>query len=133
MVSQLTEQSNKLVKLDKCEITNNAICLGKMHLLPKSYKRLSDVSGWNCHIPTENLFEFLDHHLQPVIKAGQSYIKDRGNFLEKLKNLGNVTSNVILFTADVVDLYPSIPFETGSHALNGKLEEWEDEKFHLLT
>ena len=80
-----------------------------MYLLPKIGKRLNDVPGIpaisNCGSPAEKLF--LDHHLQPIMKAGKSYIKDTGDFLEKLKNLGNIPSNAILVSADVVDLYPS--------------------------
>ena len=62
--------------------------------------RLNDVPGrpviLNCGTPTEKLSEFLNHHLQPIMKAGKSYIKDTGDFLEKLKNLGNIPSNAIL-------------------------------------
>ena len=62
--------------------------------------RLNDVPGrpviLNCRTPTEKLSEFLNHHLQPIMKAGKSYIKDTGGFLEKLKNLGNIPSNAIL-------------------------------------
>ena len=47
--------------------------------------------------------EFLDHHLQPVMKGGKSYIKATNHFTEKLKKLGKVPPNAILVTADVVD------------------------------
>ena len=47
-----------------------------MYLLPKNHKRLFDVPGRpvisNCGTPTENVSEFLDHHLQLVIKGGIS-------------------------------------------------------------
>ena len=103
-----------------------------MYLLPKIHKRLNDVPGRpvisNCGTLTEKLSEFLDHHLQPVMKTGKFYIKDTGDFLEKLKNLGNISSNAILITADVVGLYPSIPHDTGLQVLYGKLEERADKK-----
>ena len=96
-----------------------------MYLLPKIHNRLNDVPGRpvisNCGTPTENLSEFLDHHLQPIIQAGKSYIKDTSDFLENLKNLGNIPSNAILVTADVVALYPSIPHDAGLQALFEKL------------
>ena len=80
-----------------------------MYLLPKIHKRSNDAPGRpvisNCGSPAEKLFEFLDDHLQPIMKAGKTYIKDTGDFLEKLKNLVNNSSNAILVTADVVDLY----------------------------
>ena len=65
----------------------NASCLGKMYLLPKIHERLFDVPGRpvisNCGTPTEKVSEFLDHHLQPVMKSGKSYVKDTGDFIEK--------------------------------------------------
>ena len=58
-----------------------------MYLLPKIHKRLFDVPGRpvisNCGTPTEKVSEFLDHHLQPVMKEGRSYVKDTQDFLEK--------------------------------------------------
>ena len=44
--------------------------LGKMYVLPKIHKRLSDVPGRpvfsNCRMPTEQVSEFLDYQLKPV-------------------------------------------------------------------
>ena len=110
----------------------NTSCLGKMYLLPKIHKRLNNVSGGpvisNCGTPTEELTEFLDHCLQPVMKAGKSYIKDTSDFLEKLKNLGNIPSNAMVVTADVVGLYLSIPHDAGLQVLHELSEERIDEK-----
>ena len=110
----------------------NTSCLVKMYLLPKIHKTLNDVPGRpvisNCGTSTEKFSEFLDHQLQPIIKADKSNIKDTGEFLEKLKNLGNILSNAILVTADVVGLYPIIHHYAGLQALYEKLEERTDEK-----
>ena len=57
------------------------------------------------------------------MKAGKSYIKDTSDFLEKLKNLGNIPPNAILVTADVLGLYHSIPHNAVLQALYEKLEE----------
>ena len=59
---------------------------------------------WNCGIQTEKVLEFLDYHLQPVMKSGKSYVKDTGDFLEKIKSLGRIPEEAFLFTADVVGL-----------------------------
>ena len=92
-MSDLTEKSNRIFKglCNKKLITEkelkyfsfnfmNAFCLGKIYLLPKIHKTLFDVSGppvtSNCGTPTEKVSEFLDHHLQPVMKGSRSYIKD---------------------------------------------------------
>jgi hypothetical protein len=46
--------------------------------------------------------------------------------LDKLKEIGKVSENALLVTADVPSLYPSIPHEDGLRALHTKLEERED-------
>ena len=88
-----------------------------MYLLPKIHKRLVNIPGGlvisNCNTPTERASEFLDHHLQLIMKSGMSYIKDTNDFLSKLKNLEKVPGNAIFFTADDVGLYSSIPHNEG--------------------
>ena len=86
--------------------------LGKMYLLPKIHKRLSDVPGRtvisNYGMSTEKLSKFLDYQLKPVIQNGKSYIRDSGHFLEKIKNISTRSENAMLVTHDVVDLYPRV-------------------------
>ena len=110
----------------------NACCLDKMYLLPKIHKRLFDVPErpviFNCWTTTEKVLEFLEDHLQPVMKAVRSYLKDTQDLLEELKHLGNVPSNAILVTADAVGLYPSISHEAGLEALYEKLVERVEKK-----
>ena len=57
------------------------------------------------------------------MQNGQSYIKDSGDFSKKIKNLGSLPENVILITADVVGLYPSIPHEAGLQQLEEALKK----------
>ena len=93
-----------------------------MYLLPKTYKRLVNVAGRpvisNYGTPTEKASEFLDHHLQCIMKSGTSYIKDTNDFLSKLKNLKKIPDNAKLVTADAVALYPSIPHNEDLEVLN---------------
>ena len=110
----------------------NANCLGKMYLSPKIHKRLYNVPGRsvtsNCGTPTEKVSEFLNHHLQPIMKSGKFYVKDTGDFLEKTKSLGRIPEDTFLVTADVVGLYPCIPHDVGLRALYKKLEKRSDKK-----
>ena len=139
MLIHLTEKSNKIFKklYNKKVITQeelkyftysfkNASGLGNMYLLPKIHKRLYNVPGrpviCNCGTPTENISEFLDHHFQPVMNGGKSYVKGTNHFLEKRKEL-EVPPNAIFVTADVVGLYTSIPNDAGIKTLHEKLEE----------
>ena len=52
-----------------------------------------------------------------------SYIKDSGDFIEKIKRISNIPNEAILVTADVVGLYPSIPQERNLKALEKALEK----------
>ena len=58
----------------------------------------------NCGTPTEKASEFLDYRLKPIMQRGKSYIKDSGDFINKIKSLHNIPKSVILLTADVVGL-----------------------------
>ena len=108
---------------------------GKMYLLPKIHKHLVSVPGRpdisNCGTPTEKASEFLDHHLQPIMKSGASYIKDTNDFLTKLKNLKKVPHNAILVTADVVGLYPRIPHNEGLEVLKKQLDNFYENQYLL--
>ena len=62
----------------------------RYYLLPKTHKRLHNVPGRpvisNCGYYTENISVFLDFHLQPLVQAVKSYIKDTNDFLNKLRS-----------------------------------------------
>ena len=57
------------------------------------------------------------------MQSDWSYIRDSGDFIDKMKRIGKVPEGSFLVTADVVGLYPSIPHKEGILALKGKLEE----------
>ena len=72
----------------------------------------------NCGMPTEKASKFLNHHLQSIIKSGESYVKDTNDYLGKLKKLQNLSKvlqhllyplgipkGAVLVIADVVGLY----------------------------
>ena len=75
--------------------------LGRFYLLPKNHKRLENVLGRlfvsNCGAATEKLSEFVNFHLQPIIKVLPHVIKDTSDFLCKLEQLGDIPDNAILF------------------------------------
>ena len=105
--------------------------LGKLYLLPKIHKGICKVPGRpvsNCGAPTEKVSEFLDHHLQPIMKQGESYIRDTGDFLAKLEDAGEVLKGAILVTADFVGLYPSIPHSEGLDILIKQYENYPNKK-----
>ena len=101
--------------------------LGKLYLLPKIHKCLSNVPGraviFNCGTPTEKVWEFLHFYLKPIMQNGWSYIRDPGDFIDKMKRILKISEVSFLVTADVVVLYPSIPHNEGISALKQKFEE----------
>ena len=42
----------------------------------------------NCGTPTEKASEFLDFHINPLMQSGWSYIRNSGNFIDKMKRIG---------------------------------------------
>ena len=98
----------------------------RFYLIPKIHKRLNNVPGRhiisNCGYYTKNISAFLDFHLQPLAQAVKSYIKDSNDFLNKLRSLPKLPDNIILYTVDVVGLYPNIPHEKGLSALRKQLD-----------
>ena len=91
------------------------------------HKRLSNVPGRpvisNCGTPTEKASEFLDFYLKPLMQNGWSYLRDSGDFIDKIKRIEKITEGPFLVTVDVVGLYPSIPHKEGIVAIKQKLEE----------
>ena len=51
------------------------------------------------------------------MKSGKPYVKDTGDFLEKIKSLRRIPEDAFLVVADVLDLYPSIRHHAGLEAL----------------
>ena len=82
----------------------------------------------NCGTPTEKVSEFLDNYLQPIMRKGLFYIKNSGDFINKIRRMGSIRDNTILVTADVTALYPSIPHDVGLKALRDFLDKREQKK-----
>ena len=87
----------------------------------KEFKVFFPVTS-NCGIPIEKVYEFLDFHLKPIMRNGNSYIRDLSYFLERIKNIRSIPYNAMLVTTDVVRLYPSIPHSAGLNSLKKPLE-----------
>ena len=79
----------------------------------------------NCATPTEEASAFVDFHLKPIMQDGLSYIRNSGDFINKIKSLNHIPSNEILVMADVVSLYLSIPHESGLNAIEEALDNRE--------
>ena len=96
------------------------------YLLPKIHKINNPgrpvVNSISCH--TENIYQFVDYHLQPLAKKLPSYIQDTTDFLNRLNQLPEVLPNgSILVTLDVKSLYANIPNQEGIEAVNSYLKD----------
>ena len=124
----ITEKEKNYFKFNFKKVTN----VGKLYLLPRIHKRLSNVPRRpvisNCGTPTKKVLKYLDHHFQPVMEEGKSYIKDTSDFLDKLKDLVDMPEGAILVAADVVGLYPSIPHTEGLEVLRKQYNKFLHKK-----
>ena len=76
---------------------------GRFYILPKIHKQGNPgrpIISSNGH-STEHISEFVDFHLQPLVKTLPSHIKDTTHFLLKLQELGSLPDNAILVSLDV--------------------------------
>ena len=60
------------------------------------------------------------------MKQGDSYIKDTGDFLEKLRAVGNIPKGNITVTEEVVGLYHSIRHDEGLSVLQNPYSKFVD-------
>ena len=101
--------------------------LGKLYFLSKIHRRLSNVPSQpvisNCGNPTKQISKFLDCHVKPVMHRCCSYIKDSGDFIEKIVRTSNMPDDVILVAINVLGLNPGIAHKLGLNVLEKAKEK----------
>ena len=78
--------------------------LKKLHKSPMGIRPIVS----SCESPTENISQFIDYWLQPIMKGIPSYLKDTTELLNQLNEL-TIPKDVLLVTIDVKSLYTCIP------------------------
>ena len=73
------------------------------------------ISSLNCH--TSKIFEYVDFHLQQVVKHILPYVKNTSNILRKLEAIKSVKDNAYLVSLDAKSLCTSIPDAEGIKAV----------------
>ena len=118
----MSGSANKLINNE--DLPSNAKRLIKseakqptLYLLPKTHKLNTPgrpiVSACSC--PSENISEYLDSFLLPVVQSLPTNVKDTTHaptIFEQINAAQNVQPQ-LLFTMDVVSLYTSIPHTDG--------------------
>ena len=103
----------------------------RLYLLKKIHKNPMGIRPIvsSCESPTENISQFVDYWLQPIIKNLPSYLKDTSHLIRELKQIF-IAPNTILVTVDVKSLYTCIPhvdrITACREALNSTLESNPD-------
>jgi hypothetical protein len=100
---------------------------GRFYLLPKIHKPGCPgrpIISANDH-PTEQISEFLDFHLAPLVEHLPSYIQDTTDFLRKVASV-DIPTGSTLFTMDVTSLYTNIPHSEGIAACKEAWDSRED-------
>ena len=93
----------------------------RFYTKPKIYKEgipgrpaISSVNYYSSKIS-----EYVDYHLQQIVREISSYVKGTSDFLCKLKTITEVLENSFLATLDLKSLYTSKPNFEGIKALKG--------------
>ena len=98
----------------------------QFYISPKIHKEGNPghpvVSSINCH--TANISNYVDYHLQPIVKQIPSYVKDTNNFINKINAVKSVPKNSYLVTMDVRSLYTNIPNAEGISAVKRAFDNY---------
>ena len=70
-------------------------------------------------------------HRESFVQESWCYLKDSGDFLKKIKNIGKIPQGTILVTADVVGLCPNIPHGAGLEVPRKRLNKRETQGYLL--
>ena len=89
----------------------------RLYLLKKLHKNPMGIRPIvsSCCSATENISQFIDHWLQPLMKSLPSYLKNTTELINELKDL-QIEPHTILATIDVKSLYTCIPHKDGIEA-----------------
>ena len=103
--------------------------LGRSYLLPKIHKITTSVPGRpaisNNSTATENISDFLDFHLKPLVTKVPHILEDTRDFLSRFTEIKDLPVEVLLVSFDIVGLYPHIPHEVGMEIMKEFLKQRE--------
>ena len=76
----------------------------------------------NCH--TSNISEYIDYHLQPIVKEILWEVQDITDFLRKINQIDFAPDNSYLVYLDAKLLYTNIPNKEGIKSIKTSLEKY---------
>ena len=111
LIAYLRETTHKATQLA------TFYCIPKIHKTPIKFRPIVPITGTLL----EPVAKIVDHYLQPIVQNTHTFLKNSHEFIQEFDACithGNLIPikpkpnyGVWLFTADVVNLYPSIPQE----------------------
>ena len=82
-----------------------------------------------CDGPTSRISGFVDRMLRPLVRSCSAVVTSTSDFLRKIQQIGPLSPNAILWTADVTSLYTNIPHDDGVHACRVALDSNDSKNF----
>ena len=99
------------------------------YLRPKIHKEGNSdhlvVSSVNCH--TANISNYVDYHLQPIVKEIPSNVKDTQDILKKLEKVKDIPPESFLVTLNVKSLYTNISNNESIKSVKEFHEKYKEE------
>ena len=104
----------------------NLYCLFKVHKKHKNGQPppVQPIISGSGSI-TENMGQYVEHHIKPLSNKHKSYLQDTPHFLrviEAIRRGPKLPENSILVTADITGAYQNIPQDDGIECLKEELE-----------
>lgn len=132
----LLESKGNITPSEKNRILEEKTKIPPIYFLPKIHKEKRADTGTFPGRPItaavgsifKTLDEFLAYTTAPLLKAIPGSLIDTAALLRDLAAINNLPENTILFSADVENLYPSIPWEEGIASAT----KFYSQNFHLL-
>ena len=129
IIRQLLQNKMISKKLEHIIKPNNQLKTPNLYFLPKVHK-IPNISGrpicsGNSH-PAENISIYLDYILKPYVTENPIYLKDSPQLLNILNNINGIPEYALIFSLDVINMYPSIPLYDLINSINKTLESNPD-------
>jgi|688.fasta_scaffold45346_3 hypothetical protein len=105
---QINTKLHQLIKPNEKLKVPNLYFLPKLHKFPNLSGR--PICSGNSH-PAENISLYIDYILKPYATKDPLYLKDGPQLLEILHDIKNIPKYALLFSLDVINMYPSIPIQ----------------------
>lgn len=107
---------------EKKFLTTHNPTIPVIYVLPKVHKPFDNFPAGRPIVSsigslTEPLSQFVDAHLRPLVEDLPSYLRDTGDFIDKLDKINLGEGDIFLVTMDVTSLYTNIPHDIGLAAL----------------